>query len=78
MSKIKFELNRKGGGALLKSEEMEVGLMTYASQVQSRAGDGYGTRAYMPGGRKVVAVEAETWDARKDNQKNNTLLKALG
>lgn len=78
MSKTRFELNSAGVRKLLMSAEMQSGLKEYAAMVQSRAGDGYEISEYIGKNRANVSVHAETKKARKDNLKNNTLLKALG
>ena len=81
MSKVKFELNRAGVRALLKSPEAQHLCMEYANAALGRASassTGYvvETRNYPE--RSGAAVRADTYEARKDNYDNNTLLKALG
>ena len=78
MSKVKFELNRKGVRELLKSQEMMTVVTEYANRVQKKAGDGYEVSQYSGKNRVNASVSAETVKARKDNLENNTLLKALG
>jgi hypothetical protein len=73
-SKIKFELNRSGVAELLHSSEMSDVLMEYAQQVGSNAGEGYIAKQ-MP--TRVIVVEAYTDEAKEDNLRNNTLLKAV-
>ena len=73
-SKIKFELDRKGVGELLHSSEMSEVLMEYAQQVGANAGEGYIAKQ-MP--TRVIVVEAYTDEAKEDNLRNNTLLKAV-
>lgn len=77
-SKVKFELNKAGVVQLLQSDEMEAALNTYGLQVASRAGDGYGHITVPSEDRVKCFVRARTKKARRDNMKNNTLLKALG
>lgn len=77
MAKNKFVLNKKGVIGLLKSSEMQTVLNEYGSRVASTAGDGYEDGIVMSGDRAKVFVFAHTADAKKDNLKNNTLLKAL-
>ena len=74
MDKVKFELNYKGVGQLLKSPEMQRVLESYAAGAASRAGKGYKTRV-MPT-RAVVFADSKS--AQKDNLEHNTLLKAVG
>ena len=78
MSKVKFKLNRAGVRELMKSKGM-LGICTeHADAVQSRAGEGYEVTTYIGKNRANASVMAATYKARKDNLKNNTLLKALG
>ena len=79
MSKgIKFKLNRAGVKEVLQSPEM-LGICTeYAGQILSRAGEGYDISTYTGKSRVNASVYASTYEARKDNYDNNTLLKALG
>lgn len=78
MSKVKFEMNRKGIGQLLKSKEMTNVLQGVAYQVQGRAGDGYAVETYVGFDRAHAIIYTDTPEAKKDNAENNTLLKALG
>lgn len=78
MSKAKFELNRAGVRELLRSQEMMNICREYADGVQARAGDGYEVTTHVGRNRVNASVHAETYEARKDNYDNNTLLKALG
>jgi len=71
----KFELNRSGVGQLLKGPEMQAVLISSASQIQNRAGDGYSV--HVGPHRANVSVRTETDDAAQDNLDNNTLLKAV-
>ena len=78
MGRAKFELNKAGVIELMKSAEMKAVLNEYGSRVSSSAGAGYEAKDVMSGDRAKVFVYAETEEAKKDNLKNNTLLKALG
>ena len=78
MSKVKFELNRAGVRELLQSQEALNICKDYADAVCSRAGEGYEVTTYVGRTRANASVHAETYEARKDNYDNNTLLKALG
>ncbi|MCR8969275.1 hypothetical protein [Facklamia sp. 7083-14-GEN3] len=77
MSKFKFKLNQEGVRDLLKSEEMQSILMEKASSARDRCGDGYSTSLHVGKNRANASVMAETIEARKDNSKNNTILKAV-
>lgn len=78
MSKVYVKLNRKGVGELLKSSEMHALIDGIASGVQSRAGNGYEMQSGETSQRAKAFICAATFVARRENAKNNTLLKALG
>ena len=77
MSKKKFELNRSGVAELLKGQEMQALLAEKASEIQSRCGDGYEHDVYVGKTRANAMVQATTYQAKRDNLKNNTILKAV-
>ena len=77
MSNFVFKLNRKGVAELMKSQEMQGILKEHATTIKDRAGDGYEQDIYVGKNRANAMVKAETFKARKDNSKNNTLLKAV-
>lgn len=74
MSKVRFELDRAGVRALMRSPEMQAVLKARADTVKDRCGDGY--EAYVAQTRAVAVVETATRQAVDDNSANNTLLKA--
>lgn len=74
MSKVRFELNRAGVRALMRSPEMQAVLKARADTVKDRCGDGY--EAYVAQTRAVAVVETATPQAVDDNSAHNTLLKA--
>jgi hypothetical protein len=76
-NKIKVKIVKKNVRNLLKSKEMKECLEQTASQVISRAGNGYGKDTYLGRNRYNVAVYPITKEARNDTYKNNTLLKSL-
>lgn len=78
MSKVKFELNRAGVRELLRSQEAMSVCQEYANNIRNRAGDGYEVDTYVGTNRANASVYAATYEARKDNYENNTLLKARG
>ena len=77
MSDVKFKLNRAGVAELMKSAPMQNVLSQYASDIQARCGDGYVKDIHIGKNRANAMVSAKTYKARKDNMKNNTLLKAV-
>ena len=77
--KIRFKLNLAGLNALMKSGEMQAVLNSAAGQIAGAAGDGYEVESAHPISFVAIAsVRAETYESRKDNSSNNTLLKAAG
>lgn len=79
MNKFRFEMNKEGVGELLKSEEMQAVLESYAAQVAKDAGPGYEPKTYIGKDRAAVSVrvEAATKEAERDNYENNTLLRSI-
>lgn len=77
MSNFKFVLNRKGVIELLKSSEMQSVLKAKAKAIAARCGSGYETDIYIGKTRANASVGAKTKKAKRDNYKNNTLLKAV-
>lgn len=77
MSKFKFELNSAGVRELLNSSGMVNILQTEANKVKNKCGDGYETTTYHGKTRPNVSIKAESTKAKVDNNKHNTLLKAL-
>ena len=78
MSKIKIVLNRKGVREILKSQPISDACREQAEAVEGKAGEGYEVRERKYPERTGYIVMAETDEAKQDNLKNNTLLKALG
>lgn len=74
---IKFELNRKGVGELLKSKEMQDVLTGYATGIKNRCGEGYEQDIHVGRNRANAMVKTTTYQARADNLRNNTILKAV-
>lgn len=77
MSDFVFKLSRKGVAELMKSQEMQGVLKEHATTIKNRAGDGYEQDIHVGRNRANAMVKAETFKAKKDNSKNNTLLKAV-
>lgn len=78
MSNLKIKLNSQGVRELLKSPEIAEACRAQAAAVAGRAGSGYDVEQRSYPERTGYVVSAETEEARRDNLKNNTLLKALG
>lgn len=77
MSKVKFELNRKGVAQLMKSGNMQEVLKGYASGIKNRAGSGYEQDMHVGQNRANAKVWAGTPQAKADNLRNNTILKSV-
>ena len=77
MSKVEFELDRKGVAALMKSSNMQSVLKKYATGIRNRSGEGYEQDIYVGKNRANARVWANTQQAKKDNSENNTLLKSV-
>ena len=73
----RFELNSQGVRELLQSQAMMGICKEYASKAQSKLGDGYEVTTHTGKTRVNAQIKAETYKARKDNAKNNSILKAL-
>lgn len=77
MSKVKFVLNRAGVRQLMQSEEMQAILNEKATKALNRLGDGYKSDIYVGKNRANAMVYADTYQAKRDNLKNNSILKAV-
>lgn len=77
MSKKGFKLNYSGVGELMKSEAMQKVLTDHATAIKNRCGDGYEQDVHVGKNRANAMVKATTYKAKKDNLKNNTILKAV-
>lgn len=75
--KVRVELNSAGVRGLLKSGEMMAVLESEANARAQQAGAGYGVNTYVGRNRCNAEIRAETAEARRDNLKNNTLLKVM-
>ena len=73
----KFRLNRAGVAELMKSPEMVALLKEKAKAIQERAGNGYETSTFTGKNRANISIKTKSRKAIRDNNKNNTLLKAL-
>ena len=77
MAQFKFELNREGVRELLRSKEMADICQEYAENAIGKLGDGYEVTTHTGTNRVNAEVKAETFAARRDNLKNNSILKAV-
>lgn len=77
MSNFKFELNSAGVKELLKSDGIKNVIDSHAQRIMTSAGDGYKMDGYDGENRYNAMVWADSKKAKKDNLKNNTLLKVM-
>ncbi|HEL2623491.1 TPA: hypothetical protein TZ822_001784 [Streptococcus suis] len=77
MASMKFKLNRAGVRELMKSPEMQAVLTEKANAIRNRAGYGYESDIYVGKTRANAMVYADSFQAKRDNKKHNTLLKAV-
>ena len=77
MSSIEFKLNRAGVREVLKSEGIMSILEGEAQARAAKAGSGYGVSTYVGKNRCNAEIRPETAAARRDNLRNNTLLRTL-
>ena len=76
MGKVKVVLDKAGIRSFLKNETIPI-LVDVASRVKNRAGEGYDTHIGSSRANVSVKVITVSEDAKKDNLKNNTLLKSV-
>ena len=77
MSKLKFKLNRAGVRELMQSPEMQKVLNERASQAVQRLGAGYDSDLYVGKTRANAMVYADSFDAKLENLRNNSIIKAV-
>lgn len=74
---FKFELNRDGVRELMQSDEMLKICKQYANTAMASLGNGYEVSDMVGKTRVNVQISAETFETRRENLKNNTILKSL-
>ena len=74
---VKVELNRDGVRELMQSDKMLAICKKYADAAAVRCGNGYEVSTWKGKTRVNAQITAETFLARRENQKHNTILKAL-
>lgn len=77
MSKFKFVLNKAGVRELMKSEEMQGILKDKTDGALNSLGEGYKSDAYVGKNRANAMVYADSYQAKRDNLENNTILRAV-
>ena len=73
----KFVLNYSGVAELMKSPAMVDLLREKAKSIQDKVGYGYEISSFVGENRANVSVKTKSRKAIRDNNKNNTLLKAM-
>ena len=77
--KVRVQMNDAGVRAVLKSPGVTNLLSNLAADTAARAGGGYESEVGTAGkSRNRAWVRTATYEARKDNAENATLLRALG
>lgn len=77
MAKIRVKLNGRGVADLMKSEAIQEILVEKANAVRDICGEGYEVTTHVGKNRANASVKAVTSKAKRDNLKNNTLVKAV-
>lgn len=78
MGNVKFELNLPGLNELMKSSEMQSALLEAGQAVANAAGGEYAAEVHTANWIAISNVYADTPKAKRENLKDNVLLKALG
>lgn len=77
MSKMIFKLNRGGVRELMRSSAMKDILKNKADEIAGRCGTGYASDTYVGKNRVNAMVYADSFEAKRENSKHNTILKAV-
>lgn len=77
MAKVKFVLNRSGVREILRSKEMMDICKEYADKAQQSLGDGYEVTTHTGTNRVNAMIAAESYAAKRENLKENTIIKAV-
>lgn len=77
-NKIEIEFNDSALQEIIKSEEMQEMLREAADTIRDRAGGSFQADMHMGSTRAWASVKATTYEDRKRNSDENTLLKAMG
>ena len=77
MAKGRIVLNRAGVRELLRSQAMMDICEKHARDARARLGDGYTVTTRRAKNRVNASVAAQSFAARRENARSNTILKAL-
>lgn len=78
MANVKFKWENAGFQAIMKSGAMQDYLRTKAEEAAAKAGDGVIVQVKVGQKRAYADIVADSFAARVRNNRNNTLLKAIG
>ena len=76
MNNVKIKVNRSGVRELLQSDEIRQVCREQAEAIRQQCGDGYECDDFIGRNRANASVWPATAKARRDNARNNTMLKA--
>lgn len=75
---IKFQPNRGGIGAFLKSPKMQANVGARGAAAATRAGSGFTSTVSTSGDRAKARVEAKTKDAKRRQARDHVLERVIG
>ncbi len=78
MGNVKFKLNKAGVREILKSEGVQGECRKVANDALTKCGEGYAVHDVNYPERAGASIAAINMRAVNDNNRNNTLLKAVG
>lgn len=78
MTNVKVVLNEAGVRQYLKSDEMKAACEARANAARAKLGEGYEVTSMSGETRCNASIKAVSKEARRENIKNNTILKAVG
>lgn len=78
MGKVEIILNEEGVRELLRSDKMMKICEKHANRALRKLGEGYVVTSMRGTNRVNASIYAESYEAKKENMENNTILKALG
>lgn len=76
-NKVKVVLNSSGVRELLRSNEMMAVCEEQANKALNKLGPGYEVTTHTGAKRVNASIGTATYEAMRDNTKNNSILKAL-
>ena len=77
MSNIRVELEHDNIQAFLRSADVMALVSGYAKEAAAQLGEGYAADESLQPTRAVASVYADTVKAKRENLKNNSILKAV-